>query len=64
MMVNMVMMMITITMMIRLLMMRMTRMSRMMTVVSHLEVGVCDRGWKISPGGKLTGPSGQAGVAP
>ena len=32
--------------------------------VSHLEVWFCDRWWKISPGGKLTGPSGQAGVAP
>ena len=32
--------------------------------VSHLEVWFCDRCWKISPSGELTGPSGQAGVAP
>ena len=62
MMVNMVMM-ITITMMMRLLIMRMMMIRRRMTV-SHLEVWFCDRCWKISPGGELTGPSGQAGVAP
>ena len=53
-----------LTMMMRLLIMSMMRMMRRMMTVSHLEVWFCDRCWKISPSGELTGPSGQAGVAP